>query len=94
MCADIVHGHAVIEIPLESSQVAETIRFALEPETDSAPSDRAQAMVSVKGETLVIDITAEDITSLRAAMNSYVAWVSACIASIDSLTTVDTSFDQ
>jgi len=87
VCADIAHGHALIEIPMESAQVAETVRSALEPETNSAPSDRARATVSVQEETLVIDITAEDITSLRAAMNSYVAWVSACIASIDSVTT-------
>ncbi|MHA2378126.1 MAG: KEOPS complex subunit Pcc1 [Candidatus Thorarchaeota archaeon] len=71
---------------MESSEIAEALRSALEPETDSGPSDRARATVSVQDETLVIDITAEDLTSLRAAMNSYVAWVSACVASIDSVT--------
>ncbi len=71
---------------MESPEIAETVRSALEPETDSAPSDRAHASVSVKDETLVIDITAGDLTSLRAAMNSYIAWVSACVASIESVT--------
>ncbi|MFQ5831241.1 MAG: KEOPS complex subunit Pcc1 [Candidatus Thorarchaeota archaeon] len=86
MCAEAVNGHAVIEIPMETPEIAETVRSALEPETDSAPSDRAQARVSGRNETLVIDITAGDLTSLRAAMNSYIAWVSACVESIESVT--------
>ncbi|MHA2069247.1 MAG: KEOPS complex subunit Pcc1, partial [Candidatus Thorarchaeota archaeon] len=79
----IEHGRAVIEIPLESKEIAETIRAALDPETDSAPSDRARAEVSVDGSVLVIQISAGDMASLRAAMNSYIAWVSTSLDTID-----------
>jgi KEOPS complex subunit Pcc1 len=81
----IEHGRAVIEIPLESKEVAETIRAALDPETDSAPSDRARAEVSVDGSVLVIQISAGDMASLRAAMNSYIAWVSTSLDTIDAV---------
>ncbi|MFW9966001.1 MAG: KEOPS complex subunit Pcc1 [Candidatus Thorarchaeota archaeon] len=81
----IEHGQAVIEIPLESEELAEMIRSAIEPETDSAPSDRARAEVSVRGPILIIKVSSSDLTSLRAAMNSYIAWVSASIDTIDGV---------
>jgi tRNA threonylcarbamoyladenosine modification (KEOPS) complex Pcc1 subunit len=80
-----VHGRAVIEIPLDSEELAEMIRSALIPETDSAPSDRARAEVAVRGSALVIQISSNDLTSLRAAMNSYIAWVSASLDTIDAV---------
>lgn len=81
----INHGRAVLEIPLESEGLAELIRSAIEPETDSAPSDRARTEVSVRGSILVIRVSADDLTSLRAAMNSYIAWVSASLDTIDGV---------
>ncbi|MHA2118317.1 MAG: KEOPS complex subunit Pcc1 [Candidatus Thorarchaeota archaeon] len=81
----IEHGRAVIEIPLESEELAEMIRSALNPETDSAPSDRAHTEVAVRGSVLVIQISSGDLTSLRAAMNSYIAWVSASLDTIDAV---------
>jgi len=79
------HGRAVIEIPLESEELAEMIRSALNPETDSAPSDRARAEVAVSDSALVIRISSGDLTSLRAAMNSYIAWVSASLDTINAV---------
>ena len=86
MSAEIVNGHAVIEIAMESNSVAETVRAALDPETESGPSERARAEVSVRGSNLVIEISAGDLPALRAAMNSYIAWVSACIDTIKAVT--------
>lgn len=81
----IEEGRAIIEIPVESAELAETIRSALNPETDSAPSDRARAKVSVRNSVIVIEIIAGDMSSLRAAMNSYIAWVSASLDAIDAV---------
>ena len=81
----IEHGRATIEIPLESKELAETIRSALDPETNSAPSDRARVELVVRDTVLVIEITSGDMTSLRAAMNSYIAWVSASLDTIDAV---------
>ena len=78
-------GKAIIEIPLESKETAEILLAALTPETQSGPSDRATTRVEVHDSVLIIEVEAGDITALRAAMNSYIAWVSACIKSINQL---------
>jgi len=85
MSLRMLGGHAVLEIDLESAQMAETIRCALEPETDSVPSERSTTQVSAEGTKLIIKITAEDLTALRAAMNSYLAWVSGSKRALESV---------
>ena len=85
MSSDIISGKSVIEIPLESKKTAEILLAALKPETQSGPSDRAITKLTIKDEVLVIEVEAGDLTALRAAMNSYIAWVSACIKSIENL---------
>ncbi|MHA2067479.1 MAG: KEOPS complex subunit Pcc1, partial [Candidatus Thorarchaeota archaeon] len=40
---------------------------------------------SVDGSVLVIQISAGDMASLRAAMNSYIAWVSTSLDTIDAV---------
>jgi len=82
MSPGIVAGKSIIEIPLESKETAEILLAALSPETRSSPSERAATRVSVQNTSLIIEVEAEDITALRAAMNSYIAWVSACTKSI------------
>ena len=81
----IRQGRAIIEIPMESQELAKTIRSAIYPETNSAPSDRARVEVIVRGAVLVIQISSSDLTSLRAAMNSYIAWVAASLDTIDAV---------
>ena len=79
MSDGLVRGKSTIEIPLESKMTAELLLAALSPETKSGPSDRATTNVSVRDNVLIIEVEAHDITALRAAMNSYIAWVSACL---------------
>jgi tRNA threonylcarbamoyladenosine modification (KEOPS) complex Pcc1 subunit len=85
MSANILAGKATIEIPLESKETADILLAALNPETQSGPSDRATTIVAVHDDVLIIEVEAGDITALRAAMNSYIAWVSACIKSIKQM---------
>ena len=85
MSATLVAGKSVIEIPFESKKTAEIILAALRPETKSGPSDRATTQVSLRDSALIIEVEAGDITALRAAMNSYIAWVSACVKSIEQI---------
>jgi len=85
MNSNIVTGKSLIEIPLDSLETAEILFAAISPETKSGPSDRATTRVSLRESVLVIEVEASDITALRAAMNSYIAWVSACIKSIEQI---------
>lgn len=78
-------GTSVLEIELENEQEARVLFDALFPETQSVPSDRAETNVSVDGHLLRIEIRASDLTALRAAMNSFLAWVSACKRTLDSM---------
>jgi tRNA threonylcarbamoyladenosine modification (KEOPS) complex Pcc1 subunit len=83
MSSNIVGCKSTIEIPLDSKKTAELLLAALSPETQSGPSDRATTKVSIRDSVLVIEVEANDITALRAAMNSYIAWVSACLRTIE-----------
>jgi len=83
MSSSIVVGKSTIEIPLDSKKTAELLLAALSPETKSGPSDRATTSVSIHDSVLVIEVEANDITALRAAINSYLAWVSACLRTVE-----------
>jgi KEOPS complex subunit Pcc1 len=80
-----VKGTSTLEIPLDSERVANILYSALLPETKSIPSDRATTTVSVKGSSLIVEIVASDLTAMRAALNSFIAWISACMRTIDSI---------
>ncbi|MGY5861124.1 MAG: KEOPS complex subunit Pcc1 [Candidatus Thorarchaeota archaeon] len=82
----IQSASATLSIDLESNELAKMIQSALQPEIDASPADRAAASISVEGATLIIEITAGDFTALRAAMNSYLAWVSGCKMAVESVT--------
>jgi tRNA threonylcarbamoyladenosine modification (KEOPS) complex Pcc1 subunit len=79
-------GRAILEIELESEALASILCAALIPETQSVSSERATTSVSTKGSTLIIDVTAGDLTALRAAMNSFMAWVSGSAGAVSSVT--------
>lgn len=52
---------------------AEVVRRALSPElTERIP--RTKVEVASAGDEVVIGIEAEDLTALRAALNSYIRW--------------------
>ncbi len=76
MSLRVVSGRTIVEMDMGSSEMAQTIHSALEPETESVPSERATTTIRVDGPKLIIEILAEDLTALRAAMNSFLAWIS------------------
>ena len=86
MKSGITWLHANLEIPLESPELAKVIHDAICPETNSAPSDRARVKVTIHSSVLILEISAEDLTALRAAMNSYLAWISGCVRAAESVT--------
>ena len=85
MSQNDVKGNSIIEIPLESERIAKILYSALLPETESIPSERATTTISVKGSSLFVEIVANDLTAMRAALNSYIAWISACMKTIESI---------
>lgn len=84
--SDLTDATAELRVELESSEQANLLLNALRPETDGAPSERATVRLSVQNSTLIIKVSAGDITALRASMNSYLSWISGCLRAIDSVT--------
>lgn len=78
-----IDAKAILSLDMPTVDVAQTILNALSPETDSAPSDRAEVTLSITERTLKISIQAKDLTALRAAMNSYLAWVSSSMKTLE-----------
>ncbi len=48
---------------------------ALEPELESGISDRSNVLIKASEKGLVIEVSANDVIALRAAVNSYLYWV-------------------
>ena len=48
---------------------------ALEPELESGISDRSKVLLKASEKGLVIEVSADDVIALRAAVNSYLYWV-------------------
>ncbi|UCE11381.1 MAG: hypothetical protein JSW61_05460 [Candidatus Thorarchaeota archaeon] len=82
----IEDAEATLTLDLGSPESARLILSALNPETSSSPAERAKVRLAVEDSNLVIFISASDITALRAAMNSYLAWVSGCSRVLDDVT--------
>ena len=89
MTQNDVVGHSILEIPLESEHIANILYSALLPETESIPSERATTTVYVRNSSLYIEVNASDLTAMRAALNSFIAWISACMRTISSVDVSD-----
>lgn len=69
------HIKAEFKIKFESLKDAEVVLKTIEPELQSAPSDRSSVNLNLSGNTLKLVIDAEDTPSLRASINSYLRWI-------------------
>lgn len=64
-----------LEMKFETQQDAMIVLRSVEPEIRTAPSERTSVNIDLSGNVLKIKIDAEDTTSLRASLNSYLRWV-------------------
>jgi KEOPS complex subunit Pcc1 len=69
------HIRAEFKIKFESLKDAEVVLKTIEPEIQSAPSDRSSVNLNLNGNILKLVIDAEDTPSLRASINSYLRWI-------------------
>lgn len=68
-------GDAVIRLHFSSKKKLEATLEALKPETRSMLSRRCQVKICTKGKNMTLILEAEDTSSLRAAVNSYLRWI-------------------
>lgn len=61
------------------SDVAEVCCRAIEMETRSEALHRSGVILGHAGDTMYLKIRAEDLTALRASLNTYLRWVGMCL---------------
>lgn len=71
------------QMEFDDLKQAGIVMKALEPEINSSPSERATVKLNLNGKILHVDITASDTTALRAAVNSYLRWITLSLDVID-----------
>ena len=59
--------------------VLDIIIKSLRPELESSISDRSKVLIEASERGLIIKVEAEDVTALRAAVNSYLYWINGII---------------
>ncbi len=64
-----------IEVDFELGPAAKPVFEALKPETQALPSERSKVSLEQSGDRLRLSVVAEDIISLRAAVNTWLRLV-------------------
>lgn len=59
--------------------VLEIMVKSLRPELESNITDRSKALIEASERGLILKVEAEDVTALRAAVNSYLYWINGII---------------
>jgi tRNA threonylcarbamoyladenosine modification (KEOPS) complex Pcc1 subunit len=59
--------------------VIDIIIKSLRPELESNISDRSKVLIEASERGLILKVEAEDVTALRAAVNSYLYWINGII---------------
>ena len=69
-------NQAEAEIQIEAApDTVKVLIGSLQPELEHAVSERSTVKITFNDKGIVIGITADDVTALRAAVNSYLYWV-------------------
>jgi KEOPS complex subunit Pcc1 len=66
---------AEFKIKFDSLDEAKLVLKSIEPEIQTAPSEKSSVKINLDGKTLKLIIDAEDTPSLRASVNSYFRWI-------------------
>lgn len=69
------HVKAEFKIKFNNLDEAKLILKSIEPEIQTAPSEKTSVEINLDGKTLKLIIDAEDTPSLRASVNSYFRWI-------------------
>lgn len=68
-----------------TEEEANVLRMSLDQEARSLPSKRVKAKVCSEGDKLRVLIEASDEVALRAAVNSFIRWIDACIRCMEAV---------
>jgi len=66
-------------VDFDDENEAEIVYNSISPEIEYEDNDRSKAIISLKDNSIVINIKSKDIVSLRASINSYIRWINLSI---------------
>lgn len=66
----------MVEAP---ANIVGVIISSLKPELESGVSERSRVILKSSDKGLVVEVSADDVTALRAAVNSYLYWIQSII---------------
>ncbi|MEM0456207.1 MAG: KEOPS complex subunit Pcc1 [Nitrososphaerota archaeon] len=72
------HVKVSISIPMEG-KASEIVTRALKVEADSLPSKRVTVSVEASGCVLKLEVNANDLTAMRASINSFLRWIDSAL---------------
>lgn len=81
---------ALITLELDNEKDAKTVYEAVLPEAKNMPSERARAFIIRDGKEIRLTIEADTSSSLRAALNSYLSWLSSIVKTVRYVREVET----
>lgn len=61
-------------LPFSDEKSAASVVGAILPELRAVPSKRTRVKISRRGREIDLEVTSDDTTSMRAAVNSYLRW--------------------
>ncbi len=71
-----VKNECLIKLDFDDDSVAKLTFKALSPEASSALFERVKVFLSLEGCSLLVELSASDTVALRAAINSWLRWIS------------------
>jgi len=79
-------AEAEIEIDFSIQRIGHIVAEAIRPELEKSPSDRTEVKLTIESEgKIVLHISGLDTSALRAALNSYLRWISAITKTLNVL---------
>ncbi len=83
--SSIIEGEVSIGIEIGDEKKATIVLNALKAELINPPTYRSRAQVETDGRLIKIKIFSRDLVSLRAAVNSYMKWLSTILGALEVL---------
>lgn len=79
---------AEISVVIDDQSIIRALYSSLKPETVKAPTERSTTKITLEKNTITIKISTNDLTSLRASINSYFKWLKAILESLEVINDV------
>lgn len=78
----VVNAEILIRIP---SKLAKIVEGSLLPEAERPISERSSVQVRTEDDKIALTFEASDVAAMRAAINSYLRWVTAIMDAVETV---------